>query len=63
MGFLFLQGFPVMTLANFEDILLMMSSLIMKGCFFAGELPGWLVESGRGTKVSFQSMINKCNQV
>ncbi|KAF7818195.1 putative S-adenosyl-L-methionine-dependent methyltransferase [Senna tora] len=45
-----MQGFPVMTLAKFEDILSMISSLAMKGCFFAGELPGWLAETGIGTK-------------
>ncbi|KAE9618791.1 putative methyltransferase Ppm1/Ppm2/Tcmp, S-adenosyl-L-methionine-dependent methyltransferase [Lupinus albus] len=40
-----LQGFPMMTLAKFEDVLSMISSLAMKGSFFVGELPSWLSEA------------------
>ncbi|XP_027349728.1 uncharacterized protein LOC113861237 [Abrus precatorius] len=40
-----LQGFPVMTLPIFEEVLSMISSLAMKGSLFVGELPAWLVET------------------
>ncbi|XP_028786438.1 uncharacterized protein LOC114742330 [Neltuma alba] len=50
-----MQGFPIMTLANFEDVLSMVSSLAMKGCLFVGELPGWLAETGTGTKAEFST--------
>lgn len=46
-----------MTLDNFEDVLSMVTSLAMKGCFFVGELPGWLAEKGTETKVNQQPVI------
>lgn len=50
-----MQGFPMMTLANFEDVLSMVSSLAMKGGVFVGELPGWLAETGIGTEAQFST--------
>lgn len=41
----------MMTLANFEDILLLASSLAMSGCHFLGEMPAWLTQTEFGTKV------------
>ncbi|KAH6755497.1 hypothetical protein C2S52_023260 [Perilla frutescens var. hirtella] len=40
-----LQGLPMATLANFEEILGIVSALAMKGSFIVGELPSWLVET------------------
>ncbi|OVA12706.1 Leucine carboxyl methyltransferase [Macleaya cordata] len=40
-----LQGLPLMTLENFKDIMVLVSSLATKGCIFFGELPAWLVET------------------
>ncbi|PIA61344.1 hypothetical protein AQUCO_00300708v1 [Aquilegia coerulea] len=40
-----LQGLPMMTLASFIDVLVTVSSLATKGCFFVGELPAWLAET------------------
>ncbi|MED6121397.1 hypothetical protein PIB30_029773 [Stylosanthes scabra] len=37
-----MQGFPMMTLANFEEVLSILSSLAMEGSFFVGELPTFL---------------------
>lgn len=41
-----------MTLANFKEILSIVSSLAMNGCLFLGELPAWLAETEIGVKVS-----------
>jgi hypothetical protein len=49
-----LQGLPVMTLANFKEMLLVASSLAMSGCLFLGELPAWLAETEIGIKVRFR---------
>ncbi|XP_057963908.1 O-methyltransferase 1, chloroplastic isoform X2 [Malania oleifera] len=46
-----LQGLPVMTLASFEEILLIVRSLAMKGCLLLGELPAWL----SGTEAGFSA--------
>ena len=54
---LFLQGFPMMTLANFEEVLSMISCLAMKGSLFVGELPAWLSEAELETKVSLLLII------
>ncbi|KAF8014920.1 hypothetical protein BT93_H0656 [Corymbia citriodora subsp. variegata] len=43
-----IQGLPLITLASFEDILVVVSSMAMKGSLFLGELPGWLAETGIG---------------
>ncbi|XP_072065997.1 O-methyltransferase 1, chloroplastic isoform X3 [Arachis hypogaea] len=40
-----MQGFPMMTLANFEEVLSMLSSLAMEGSFFLGELPTFLSDA------------------
>ncbi|CAM8959351.1 hypothetical protein QQ045_003226 [Rhodiola kirilowii] len=40
-----LQGLPVTTLTQFENILLDIDSLAMEGCLVLGELPGQLAES------------------
>lgn len=39
------QGFPLMNLANFEEILSVVSSMAIKGSYFFGELPTWLAEN------------------
>ncbi|KAM2672614.1 hypothetical protein EV1_008281 [Malus domestica] len=54
-----MQGLPLMTLASFEDILLTVSGLAMKGCFFLGELPAWLAETEIGTKTSARTWLEK----
>lgn len=41
-----------MTLASFEEILFIVSSLAMNGSLFLGELPAWLTETEIGSKVS-----------
>ncbi|KAL8513429.1 hypothetical protein ACS0TY_012770 [Phlomoides rotata] len=53
------QGFPTMTLANFKDVLDLVSSLAMKGCFFLGELPSWLVETEIGIKPTTTKWMDK----
>ncbi len=42
----------MVTLANFEEILFIVSNLAMNGCVFLGELPAWLAETEIGIKVS-----------
>ncbi|XP_061968095.1 O-methyltransferase 1, chloroplastic isoform X2 [Populus nigra] len=54
-----IQGLPVMTLANFKEILLVASSLAMSGCLFLGELPAWLAETEIGIKPSAEKWMNK----
>ncbi|XP_062022694.1 O-methyltransferase 1, chloroplastic [Rosa rugosa] len=54
-----MQGLPVMTLANFEDILLTVSGLSMNGCGFLGELPAWLAETEIVTKTSTREWMEK----
>lgn len=44
------QGLPIMNLANFKEILEVVSNLAMKGCLFLGELPAWLAETEGGVK-------------
>ncbi|KAH9608933.1 hypothetical protein KSS87_002792 [Heliosperma pusillum] len=39
-----LQGFPLMTLASFENVLLTVGSLATKGCLLIGEIPAGLIE-------------------
>ncbi|KAI3460797.1 hypothetical protein Pfo_017460 [Paulownia fortunei] len=53
------QGLPIMTLANFRDILGVVSNLAMKGCFFFGELPSWLVETETGIKSTTMKWMDK----
>jgi len=43
-----------MTLANFEEVLSMISSLAMKGSLFVGELPACVAETDIEIKVSVQ---------
>ncbi|CAJ1877487.1 unnamed protein product [Sphenostylis stenocarpa] len=50
-----LQGFPMMTLANFQEVLSMISSLAMKGSLFVGELPACLAETETEIKSLAQS--------
>ncbi|KAI3931036.1 hypothetical protein MKW92_027952 [Papaver armeniacum] len=45
-----LQGMPMMTLENFKDIMVLVSSLATKGCIFVGELPAWLVDTESAMK-------------
>ncbi|KAK9983701.1 hypothetical protein SO802_033226 [Lithocarpus litseifolius] len=54
-----IQGFPVMTLANFEDILVLASNLAMSGCYFLGEMPAWLTQTEFGTKSTTRQWMNK----
>ena len=44
----------MMTLANFEEVFSMISSLAMKGSLFLGELPACLAETDPEIKVSAQ---------
>ncbi|KAL0370616.1 UNVERIFIED_CONTAM: O-methyltransferase 1, chloroplastic [Sesamum angustifolium] len=53
------QGLPIMTLANFKDILGAVSNLAMKGCLFFGELPSWLVETEIGIKSTRTKWMDK----
>ena len=46
-----------MNLRNFEEILLLVSSLAMNGCFFLGELPAWLAETDIANKVGSPVLI------
>ncbi|WVZ07540.1 hypothetical protein V8G54_020886 [Vigna mungo] len=48
-----LPGFPMITLANFEEVLSMISSLAMKGSLFLGDLPACLAETD--TKIKMES--------
>ncbi|KAL5561444.1 hypothetical protein UlMin_031191 [Ulmus minor] len=54
-----MQGMPGMNLTNFEEILLLVSSLAMNGCFFLGELPAWLAETDIANKSSIRQCIEK----
>ncbi|KAK9129250.1 hypothetical protein Sjap_009737 [Stephania japonica] len=54
-----MQGLPVITLASFEEILLVISSLASKGCKFIGDLPAWLVETEIGTKCNARKWMDK----
>ncbi|KAJ1412613.1 S-adenosyl-L-methionine-dependent methyltransferase [Sesbania bispinosa] len=54
-----IQGFPVMTLANFEEVLSLISTLAMKGSFFVGEFPAWLVERDIEIKSDTKQWVDK----
>ncbi|KAK3194120.1 hypothetical protein Dsin_025430 [Dipteronia sinensis] len=54
-----IQGLPVMTLASFEEILFIISSLAMNGCLFVGELPAWLTETEIGNKSTTKKWMDK----
>lgn len=54
-----IQGHPVVTLANFEEILFIVSNLAMNGCVFLGELPAWLAETEIGIKSSTRQWMDK----
>ncbi|KOM28471.1 hypothetical protein LR48_Vigan549s002600 [Vigna angularis] len=54
-----LQGFPMMTLANFEEVLSMISSLAMKGSLFLGELPACLTETDPEIKSNIRQWVDK----
>ncbi|XP_075490182.1 O-methyltransferase 1, chloroplastic isoform X2 [Primulina tabacum] len=43
------QGFPILSLANFKDILNVVSNLATKGCLLFGEMPVWLGDIENGT--------------
>ncbi|KAK8499489.1 hypothetical protein V6N12_011574 [Hibiscus sabdariffa] len=53
-----IQGLPVMTLARFEEILLTVSGMAMKGSIFLGELPAWLAETEFGSKSSTEEWMD-----
>ncbi|KAL9332269.1 hypothetical protein ACSQ67_001879 [Phaseolus vulgaris] len=54
-----LQGFPMMTLANFEEVLSMIGSLAMKGSLFLGELPAFLAETDTEIKSNIRQRVDK----
>ncbi|KAJ4727696.1 S-adenosyl-L-methionine-dependent methyltransferases superfamily protein [Melia azedarach] len=54
-----IQGLPVMTLASFEEILFIVSSLAMNGSLFLGELPAWLTETEIGSKSTTEKWMDK----
>ncbi|XP_022635849.1 uncharacterized protein LOC106758760 isoform X1 [Vigna radiata var. radiata] len=54
-----LQGFPMMTLANLEEVLSMISSLAMKGSLFLGELPACLTETDPEIKSNTRQWMDK----
>ncbi|XP_052112970.1 O-methyltransferase 1, chloroplastic isoform X2 [Arachis duranensis] len=54
-----MQGFPMMTLANFEEVLSMLSSLAMEGSFFLGELPTFLSDAETDIKSNTKPWLNK----
>ncbi|XP_044492624.1 O-methyltransferase 1, chloroplastic-like [Mangifera indica] len=54
-----IQGLPVMTLVSFEEILLLISSSAMSGCFFLGELPAWLTETEIEKKSTTEEWMEK----
>lgn len=54
-----IQGLPVMTLASFEDVLLLVGSLAMNRCLFLGELPAWLTETEFGNKSTTEKWMDK----
>ncbi|KAJ4968133.1 hypothetical protein NE237_014834 [Protea cynaroides] len=53
------QGLPVLTLARFNELLFIVSSLAMKGSLLLGELPTWLTETEVGTKSTTQKWMDK----
>ncbi|KAL2556679.1 S-adenosyl-L-methionine-dependent methyltransferase superfamily protein [Forsythia ovata] len=53
------QGQPILTLANFKEILEVVSSLAMKECLFLGELPAWLAETEGGVESTTRRWMNK----
>ncbi|GMH20443.1 hypothetical protein Nepgr_022284 [Nepenthes gracilis] len=54
-----LQGFPLLTLTSFEDVLFTVSSLAMKGCLLSGELPSWLAEAESVMKSDRKKLMEK----
>ncbi|KAK4741601.1 hypothetical protein SAY87_025189 [Trapa incisa] len=53
-----IQGFPVMTMANFEEILDLVGHMAMEGSYFLGELPAWLAETEIGKKTELSSWMD-----
>lgn len=51
-----MQGLPIKTLVDFEDVLFIVSSLAMKGSYFLGELPSWLAETEIKSRSSTSTM-------
>ncbi|XP_023543737.1 uncharacterized protein LOC111803524 [Cucurbita pepo subsp. pepo] len=51
-----MQGLPIKTLVDFEDVLFIASSLAMKGSYFLGELPSWLAEAEIKSRSSTSTM-------
>ncbi|XP_008462610.1 O-methyltransferase 1, chloroplastic isoform X2 [Cucumis melo] len=51
-----MQGLPIKTLVDFEDVLFLVSSLATKGSYFLGELPSWLAETEIKSKSSTNTM-------
>ncbi|XP_057744218.1 O-methyltransferase 1, chloroplastic [Arachis stenosperma] len=54
-----MQGFPMMTSANFEEVLSMLSSLAMEGSFFLGELPTFLSDAETDIKSNTKPWLDK----
>ncbi|XP_052184384.1 O-methyltransferase 1, chloroplastic isoform X2 [Diospyros lotus] len=53
-----LQGLPLMTLESFEEILLVVGNLAMKGCLFLGEMPVWVAKAETGVESSTRRWID-----
>ncbi|XP_065860461.1 O-methyltransferase 1, chloroplastic [Euphorbia lathyris] len=54
-----MQGLSIVTLASFEEILCIVSSLAMNGCLFLGELPAWLAKTEIRSKSSMEKWMDK----
>lgn len=54
-----LQGLPLTTLVDFEDILSTVSSLAIKSSLFIGELPGWLLGTELDNKPATERWMDK----
>ncbi|KAK6941000.1 Methyltransferase Ppm1/Ppm2/Tcmp [Dillenia turbinata] len=54
-----LQGLPLRTLVNFEEMLYVVSSLAVKGSLFIGELPVWPKEAEVGMKSNTKTWMNQ----
>ncbi|XP_062088856.1 O-methyltransferase 1, chloroplastic [Humulus lupulus] len=54
-----IQGLPVMNLSSFEEMLITVSGLATKGCFFLGVLPARVVETNIGTESSVRQWMEK----
>ncbi|XP_073009520.1 O-methyltransferase 1, chloroplastic [Typha latifolia] len=54
-----LQGLPLLTLTSLKDLLLVVSSLAMKGSIFLGELPGLLDGTASGNMAAEKELLER----